>query len=80
MSHVFKINTAILSIIGSAVSTGIFVAWLASAKASDIDTAKGDIHELKSSDKVQSETLSRLEERTAMILKHLENLNAKLKP
>lgn len=79
MSAVFKINTAILSIIGSALATGAAVTWLASAKAADIDTAKADIQELKASDKSKTDTLSRLDERTVMILKQLENLNTKLK-
>jgi hypothetical protein len=79
MSAVFKINTAILSIIGSALATGAAVTWLASAKAADIDVAKQDIQELKTSDKAKAETLSRLDERTAMILKQLETLNAKVK-
>jgi len=79
MSNLVKINTAILSIIGSALATGTAVTWLASAKAADIDTAKEDIQELKASDKSKAETLSRLDERTVMILKQLENLNAKFK-
>ena len=74
MSTTFKINTAVLSIIGSALVTGVTVTWLASAKAADIETAKADIRELKTSDKSKSEILSRLDERTGMILKQLEKL------
>ncbi len=80
MSTFLKVNTAILSIIGSAVGSGVFVTWLASAKTADIDAAKQDIRDLKQADKAKTEILSRLDERTAMILKQLENLNSKLKP
>jgi hypothetical protein len=80
MSNLIKINTALLSIIGSAIATGVFVTWIASAKAADIDTAKADINELKTADRLKAETLSRLDERTGMILKQLETLNAKFKP
>ena len=79
MSTFLKVNTAILSIIGSAVGTGVFVTWLASAKAADIDAAKEDIRELKESERATNQSLSRLDERTIQILKQLENLNSKIK-
>ncbi len=80
MSNLLKINATLLSMVGSALGTGCIVVWIASAKASDIDTAKSDIHELKAADRTKSETLSRLVERTELILKQLESINAKLKP
>jgi hypothetical protein len=80
MSHHLKINATLLSIVGSAVGTGVFVIWLASAKAQDIDTAKAEISELKASDKTKTEFLSRLDERTTLILRQLENINSKLNP
>jgi hypothetical protein len=80
MSHLVKINAAILSIIGSALATGTAVTWLASAKANDITTAQEDIRALKEAERVTNQSLSRLDERTALILKQLEHLNERLKP
>lgn len=77
-SHV-KINAALLSIIGSALATSVWIVWLASARASDIDTAKHDIQELKEAERDTGLSLSRLDERTVLMLKKLEAIEARLK-
>lgn len=74
MSNLVKFNTAWLSVVVSSVGTAGYITWLASAKASAIETAQREIIELKDSDKQQSAVLSRLDERTVMILETLRGL------
>jgi hypothetical protein len=74
MSNLVKFNTAWLSVVVSSVGTAGYITWLASAKASAIEIAQREIVELKDSDKQQSAVLSRLDERTVMILETLRNL------
>lgn len=74
MSNLVKFNTAWLSVVASSVGTAGYITWLASAKASAIETAQREIVELKDSDKQQSAVLSRLDERTVMILETLRGL------
>lgn len=74
MSNLVKFNTAWLSVVVSSVGTAGYITWLASAKASAIETAQREIVELKDSDKQQSAVLSRLDERTVMILETLRGL------
>jgi hypothetical protein len=74
MSNLVKFNTAWLSVVVSSFGTAGYITWIASAKASAIETAQREIVELKDSDKQQSAVLSRLDERTVMILETLRNL------
>jgi len=74
MSNLVKFNSAWLSVVVSSVGTAGYITWLASAKASAIETAQREIVELKDSDKQQSVVLSRLDERTAMILEALRGM------
>jgi hypothetical protein len=74
MSNLVKFNTAWMSVVVSSLGTAGYITWLASAKASAIETAQREIVELKDSDKQQSAVLSRLDERTVMILETLRNL------
>lgn len=79
MSALAKVNVALVSVLISALGSASFVVWQASAKASDIEFAKKDIGAinekikvLDQSDKENSRTLERLDERTIAILRLLE--------
>jgi hypothetical protein len=71
MSAIFKMNTALMSILLSSLGTAGYITWLASSKASAIDTAREEIRHLQESDKQQSAVLNRLDERSLMILETL---------
>lgn len=79
MSNVLKLNFTYLTAIASALGAWASVVWIASSKASDIETAKADILQLKESDKQQSAVLNRLDERSTMVLDALKELRAMLK-
>lgn len=75
MSFRLQINLQVITVIFSALSTAGYVMWTESAKAADIDTAKSQIvtvqnemKEMKKTEGTHSETLARLDERTAQIL------------
>jgi hypothetical protein len=74
MSNVFKINSAWLTVILSALGSTAYVLWVTSAKASEIDVAKREILVLQDSDRQQSAILNRLDERTMMILETLRRI------
>ena len=74
-----KQNMAFWSVLGTAAGTAVTVIWMASAKASDIETSKTAIETVKSEvrtlqekERSHGETLSRLDERTIAILRILE--------
>lgn len=67
-------NAAFLSIIISSLGTAAYITWLASAKASAIDTAQREILQLQESDRAQSAVLNRLDERTIMILDTIRSI------
>ena len=86
MSYAQKINFSFVSIVGSCAFTSLSLVWIASTKASEIDSAKEKIEESKTELKLikqeQSETaksLSKLEERTVLILQQLESLSKRIK-
>jgi hypothetical protein len=75
MSQQFKINSTLLSIICSALGAWGTVSWIASSKASDIEShaqaihkVKEDIELLKASERTANALLQRLDERTTLIL------------
>lgn len=74
MSNVFKVNTAWLTVILSSLGSAVYVVWMTSAKASDIEVAKREIQALQVSDTQQSAVLNRLDERTLMILDSLRRI------
>lgn len=77
MSNIVKINTAWISVVISSLGTAAYITWIASSKASAIDTAQREIISLQASDKEQSAVLNRLDERTVMILETLKTLTRK---
>lgn len=77
MSSLIKINSAWLTVVMSSLGTAAYITWLASAKATAIETAQRDIITLQDSDKQQSAVLNRLDERTVIILETLKNLMKK---
>jgi hypothetical protein len=77
MSSLIKINSAWLTVVMSSLGTAAYITWLASAKATAIETAQREIITLQDSDKQQSAVLNRLDERTVIILETLRNLMKK---
>lgn len=77
MSSLIKINSAWLTVVISSLGTAAYITWLASAKATAIETAQREIITLQDSDKQQSAVLNRLDERTVIILETLKNLMKK---
>jgi hypothetical protein len=77
MSSLIKINSAWLTVVMSSLGTAAYITWLASAKATAIETAQREIITLQDSDKQQSAVLNRLDERTVIILETLKNLMKK---
>ena len=75
MSSLIKINSAWLTVVMSSLGTAAYITWLASAKATAIETAQREIITLQDSDKQQSAVLNRLDERTVIILETLRNHN-----
>lgn len=77
MSSLIQINSAWLTVVMSSLGTAAYITWLASAKATAIETAQREIITLQDSDKQQSAVLNRLDERTVIILETLKNLMKK---
>ncbi|CAB4155730.1 hypothetical protein UFOVP674_28 [uncultured Caudovirales phage] len=77
MSNFIKISSAWLTVVVSSLGTAAYITWLASAKATAIETAQRDIISLQDSDKQQSAILNRLDERTVLILESLKSLARK---
>ncbi len=77
MSNFIKISSAWLTVVVSSLGTAAYITWLASAKATAIETAQRDIISLQDSDKQQSAILNRLDERTVLILESLKSLTRK---
>jgi hypothetical protein len=77
MSNLIKISSAWLTVVVSSLGTAAYITWLASAKATAIETAQRDIISLQDSDKQQSAILNRLDERTVLILESLKSLARK---
>ncbi len=82
MSAHNKFNTAVASVVLSALGTAISVIWMASAKAKDIDTCREDIEKLTQTSQKrdiemneQAKILSRLDERTIAILREIQARN-----
>jgi hypothetical protein len=77
MSNFIKISSAWLTVVVSSLGTAAYITWLASAKATAIETAQREIISLQDSDKQQSAILNRLDERTVLILESLKSLARK---